>query len=55
MIMRSWEVMDEQVLELREVISTINDDYKLKKSGEFSECEETLLVVSLMMVPGLIG
>ena len=35
-------------LNLREDVSTIRDDYSLKKSGDLSEQEETLLIVSLM-------
>ncbi len=42
-----------KVLELRELASTIHDDYGLKKKGEFSEGEEALLLVSLITVLGL--
>jgi len=42
-----------KVLELRELASTIHDDYGLKKKGEFSEREEALLLVSLITVLGL--
>ena len=42
-----------KVLQLREMVSTISDDYSLKKSGEFSEREEALLLVSLITALGL--
>jgi hypothetical protein len=38
-----------KVLTLRE-LATVNDDYKLSKHSEFSEREEALLLVGLMMV-----
>jgi hypothetical protein len=38
------------VLTLREGTSTIHDDFNLKKSGEYTEREEALLLVSLMMI-----
>ncbi len=38
-----------KVMELREDVSAIRDDYSLKKSGELSDQVETLLVVSLML------
>jgi hypothetical protein len=40
----------EKVITIREMVSTVNDDYRLKKSGEFSERMEALLLVSLMMI-----
>jgi hypothetical protein len=42
-----------KVMELRETVSTINDDYSLKKSADFSEREESLFVVSLITALGL--
>jgi len=42
--------MNEPVLTLRETTSTINDDFNLKKNGDFTEREEALMVVSLMLV-----
>jgi hypothetical protein len=39
-----------QVLELREIVTAFNDDFSLKKKGEFTEREEALMVVSLMML-----
>jgi hypothetical protein len=38
-----------KVLNLREDVSAIRDDYSLKKSGEFSDQQEGLLLVSLMV------
>ena len=38
-----------KVLQLREDVSAIRDNYSLKKIGELSEHEEVLLVVSLMI------
>ncbi len=42
-----------KALELRETVSSINDDYSLKKSGEFTEREEALMVVGLITALGL--
>jgi hypothetical protein len=42
-----------KVLELRETVSSINDDYSLKKSGDFTEREEALMVVALITALGL--
>jgi hypothetical protein len=44
------KINGKEVLALREVVSTISDDYNLKKRGEFSERQETLLLVSLMRI-----
>jgi hypothetical protein len=38
-----------KVFQLREEVSAIRDDYSLKKFGEFSEHNEVLVVISLMM------
>jgi hypothetical protein len=42
-----------KVMELSEIVSTISDDYKLRKSGEFSERVEMLLLASLITTLGL--
>jgi hypothetical protein len=42
-----------KVMELREKVSLINDDYSLKRKGDFSEREETLLLISLVSALGL--
>ena len=42
-----------KVLELRELATTFSDNYRLKKSGEFSEREEALLLVGLVTALGL--
>lgn len=46
----SVKINGKEVLALREVVSNISDDYNLKKHGEFSERQETLLLVSLMRI-----
>ncbi|HZU87213.1 MAG TPA: hypothetical protein VFF78_06995 [Anaerolineaceae bacterium] len=46
----SVEINDIKVLGMKENVEYIHDNYTLKKCGEFSEREEVLLLVSLMMV-----
>jgi hypothetical protein len=38
-----------KVLNLREDVSAVRDDYSLKKNGEFSDQQEALFLVSLML------
>jgi len=42
-----------KAMELRETVSSINDDYSLKKSADFSEREEALFVIGLITALGL--
>jgi hypothetical protein len=46
------KVNGKKAMELRERVSTLSDDYTLKKSGDFSEREETLMLVSMISVLG---
>jgi hypothetical protein len=43
-------IQEETVLDLREVVSQFVEDFELKKSGDFLEWQEALLLASLMTI-----